>query len=209
MVARELQKCTAAGLRKLMLDPAGWLAGSRNRCPAAGDEPCLKGGCSADRSFLAQTEKIELWETALTIEHSGDQAAVPRLVSALNDRNPERRHAAARALGWIWPVGRRAARALVGTLLDKSQPQPVREEAAESLAYSHYKGAIDPLIAVLSEPDVRIRFWAVFAVGGQRDPVDPRVIRALEGMLADEEVAPGNWWSVGREALAMLASVRE
>lgn len=71
-----------------------------------------------------------------------------------------------------------------------------------------------PLISVLEEPDVRIRFWAVFAIGGlgqwqtgkpnPRASVEPRVIAALEKMLADEEVAPGNWWSVGREALAML-----
>ncbi len=165
--------------------------------------------------FFTQTDKIELWETALTIEHVSDPAAVPRLVAALSDANPHRRHAAVRALGWIWPIGRQAAKALVQALLDTSQPQPVREEAAESLAYSHYAQAIPPLISVLGEPDVRIRFWAVFALGGigqwqTYGPVgraDPRVIGALEGMLADEEVPPGNWWSVGREALAMLGKL--
>jgi hypothetical protein len=64
---------------------------------------------------------------------------------------------------------------------------------------------------VLEEPDVRIRFWAVFALGkiGQSQSftsrgADPQVVEALEGMLSDQEVPPGNWWSVGREALAML-----
>ena len=86
---------------------------------------------------------------------------------------------------------------------------PVREEAAESLAYSNYKQAIPPLISVLAESDVRIRFWAVFALGSigrwrERSAADSRVIEALERMLPDQEVPPGNWWSVGREALAML-----
>jgi hypothetical protein len=119
----------------------------------------------------------------------------------------------------FWPVSKRAARALVRVVLDKSQPQPVREEAAESLAYSRYEKAIEPLISVLAESDVRIRFWAVFALGGigqqrtfalegggKNDP-DPRVVRALESMLPDSETPPGNWWPVGREALAMLGSL--
>jgi hypothetical protein len=154
--------------------------------------------------FFAQTEKIDLWETALTIEHFGHPSGIPWLVHALYDANPHRRHAAARALGWIQPVRTQAAKALVGALLDKSQPQPVREEVAESLAYSHYRPAIPPLISVLDEPDVRIRFWAVFALGGIG--ADGQAIDALERMLSDEEVPPGNWWSVGREALAMLGS---
>jgi HEAT repeat protein len=85
-------------------------------------------------------------------------------------------------------------------LSDQSQPQPVREEAAESLAYSHYRPAIPVLIAVLDEGDVRMRFWAVFALGniGQFTG-DARVAPALERMLADDEAPPGNWWPVGRE----------
>jgi HEAT repeat protein len=161
--------------------------------------------------FFAQSDKIELWETALMIEHGGDHSAVPRLVDALYDANPDRRHAAARALGWIWPPSKRAAKALIRALLDKSQPQPVREEAAESLAYSHCAQAIPPLISVLGEPDVMIRFWAVFALGGiaqwrinKGGGADSRVIEALESRLSDQEVPPGNWWTVGREALASL-----
>jgi HEAT repeat protein len=160
--------------------------------------------------FFSQTDKIDLWETALTIERLGDRAAVRPLVDALYDTNPSRRHGAARALGWIPAAGGRAAKALTRALSDPSQPQPVREEAAESLAYLRYAQAIPALISVLDEADVRMRFWAVFGLGGiaqwKRDGggADPRVVAALERMLSDEEVAPGNWWSVGREALAML-----
>jgi HEAT repeat protein len=166
--------------------------------------------------FFAQSGKDELWQTALTVERAGGRAAVRRLVDALNDSNPHRRCAAARALGWIPHAGKRAAKALILALLDKSQPQPVREQVAESLAYSNYSEAIPPLISVLSEPDPGVRFWAVFALGtlgrwrkwapgaGGRWP--GRVIDALEPLLSDEESPSGNWWAVGKEALAMLGS---
>jgi hypothetical protein len=35
---------------------------------------------------------------------------------------------------------------------------------------------------------------------------DVRAVRALESVLDDGETPPGNWWPVGKEALAMLAS---
>jgi HEAT repeat protein len=193
----------------MILDPnAGWLTrATAAKLLAVADRRSTTAALL--NLFFTQSEKIELWETALTIEHYGDPAAVPPLVDALYDANPHRRHAAARALGWIQPVRKRAAKALVQALLDKSQPQPVREEAAESLAYSGYEKAIDPLISVLTEPDVRIRFWAVFALGSigqwrsEKDGPDRRVVQALERMLPDPE-APPSWWSVGKEALAML-----
>jgi HEAT repeat protein len=77
------------------------------------------------------------------------------------------------------------------------------------LAYLHSKASIPPLISVLSDPDVRIRFWAVFALGSIRNRrtwrhTDRSVVAALESVLSDDAIPPGNWWSVGREALAML-----
>lgn len=204
-----------SALRRVILDPAaGWyLRGFAARVLALADARGVIR--SLLDLFFVQTDKLELWETALTIEHFGDRAAVRSLAEALYDSNPHRRHAAARALGWIPKAGRRAAKALVAALADKSQPQPVREEASESLAYLGYAGAIPVLISVLDEPDVRLRFWAVFALGGigqrqiygPRGIADPRIVEALEKMLSDAEVAPGNWWSVGREALAMLGHV--
>lgn len=161
------------------------------------------------KQFFEQTEKVELWKTALSLEHLGDRCAIQPLIEALHDPNPHRRHAAARALGWIPKAGNRAADALIAALTDPSQPQPVREEAAESLAYLHSQRSIAALISVLSDPDERIRFWAVFALGTICDRrtgrhTDRRVVPALESMLNDHAIPPGNWWSVGREALAML-----
>jgi hypothetical protein len=203
--------------RQVMLDiGAGWLTrGTAARVLAIADP--AGAVVSLLDLFYSQTEKIELWETALTIENLGDHAAIRLLVRALDDANPHRRHAAARALGWIPGAGRKAARALARVLGDRSQPQAVREEAAESLAYLNDALPVPALITVLEEPDVRIRFWAVFALGGigqwqshqpRRGP-DHRIVEALERMLSDEAVPSGNWWAIGKEALAMLAALNQ
>jgi hypothetical protein len=157
--------------------------------------------------FFEQTEKGDLYGTDLTLEELGDRGAVSPLIRALlEDGNPHTRHAAARALGWIRRPGRAAAIALARCLLDDAQPQPAREEAAESLAYVGGRDTIEPLISTLHDHDVRIRFWAVFGLGSSCR-ADPRAVRALESMLDDDEVPSGNWWSVGKEALAMLGSM--
>ena len=158
--------------------------------------------------FFEQAEKDELYTTALAIEELNDRRAVGPLIRALlDDDNPHRRHAAARALGWMSRPGRAAALALGACLADPRQPHAAREEAAESLAYVGIRETIAPLIAALGEADVRLRVWAVFGLGG-RDWRDERVVRALESVLDDVEAPPGNWWPVGKEALAMLAKQR-
>jgi HEAT repeat protein len=160
--------------------------------------------------FFLHEGKVDLWETALTLERLGDVRAVGHLIPALNDPNHDRHHAAARALGWISAKpGNRVVDALIKALTDVSQPLAVREEAAESLAYLGSSRAIPALISVLADSDSRIRFWAVFALGkiGNRRTfrhADRSVVPALESMLSDQAAPPGNWWSVAREALAML-----
>lgn len=154
--------------------------------------------------FFALEEKDDLYVTALRLENLNDKRAVRPLIRALlEDLNPHRRHAAARALGWIRKPGRAAALALARCLADPTQPQAAREEAAESLAYVGSWETVDALISVLGDTDVRLRFWAVWGTGGCVK--DPRAFRALESMLDDLEVTPGGWWSVGKEALGMLA----
>lgn len=158
--------------------------------------------------FLRQEGKDDLYMTALALEELNDARAVPALIRALlEDSNPHRRHAAARALGWISRPGREAARALAVCLADPGQPQAAREEAAESLAYVGNAETVEALIGALSDPDVRIRFWAVFGLGGSCRG-EARAVRALEGVLGDGETPPGYWWPVGREALAMLGGLR-
>jgi HEAT repeat protein len=152
------------------------------------------------RQFFSREAKEGLWWTALTLETLGSPRAVGPLIAALSDANPDRRRAAARALGWIPRPGKRAVDALIVVLTDTLQPAAVREEAAESLAYLHSSRAIPPLISVLADPGAGVRFWSAFALGSL---ADPRAIPALESMLPDDAAPPG-WWSIGREALAML-----
>lgn len=157
--------------------------------------------------FMNQSEKEELYSTALTLEMLNDRRVVPSLIHALlEDSNPHRRHAAARALGWIRPANRATALALANCLTNPAQPQAARQEAAESLAYAGTRETIDALISMLHDRDVSLRFWAVFGLGGCRGGGE-QAIAALESVLDDDEVPPGGWWSVGKEALAMLASL--
>ena len=121
-------------------------------------------------------------------------------MDALYDSNPHRRHAAARALGF-------SREGSGWALLDKSQPRRCGRRR-RNLSHIRTTQAIPPLISVLAESDVRIRsgrFSHSAALGdGERDRRPTGVIEELERMLPDQEVPPGNWWSVGREALAML-----
>jgi len=159
------------------------------------------------RLFFEQSERDDLYAKALTLEGLDDRRTVQPLIKALlEDHNPHRRHAAARVLGWINSPGRTAALALARCLADPLQPQAAREEAAESLAYVGGRDTIDPLISVLHDSDVRIRFWAVFGLGSSCLG-DARAVQALESMLDDDQIPPGDWWSVGKEAFAMLGSM--
>lgn len=162
--------------------------------------------------LASEDGKDELWDTALALEGLADVQAVTPLIAMLASPSAHRRRAVARALGWIPTAGHNSAVALSRLLTDSSQPAEVREEAAESLGYLNSVRAIAPLISVLHDADVRVRFWAVFALGSICDrrsgkQLDRSVVPALEGMLQDLSVPPGNWWSVAREALAMLGKL--
>jgi hypothetical protein len=155
----------AGALRAIMLDRARF----HQECAASGKLLAVAGGGEAVRAlmglFFEQTEKDDLYATALTIESLNDRHAVPRLIgSLLHDDNPHRRHAATRALGWIRQPGRAATLALAHSLVDAAQPQPAREEAAESLAYVGTRETIESLISVLRDPDVSSD-WAAVAAG--------------------------------------------
>ena len=193
-----------------MLDPAaGWYVRSAaGRILAIANDG--KAASALVNQFFQQEERADLWETALTIENLDDATVLLPLIRALEDANLQRRHAAARALGWNRMSGSREARALVRILTDAAQPQFIRAEAAESLAYLYYVPSIPALISALSDPDADIRFWSVFALGSIGHGVheaDRHVVSALEARLADDAVPSGNWWSIAREALAMLGGM--
>ncbi|MBN9660085.1 MAG: HEAT repeat domain-containing protein [Acidobacteria bacterium] len=159
----------------------------------------------------SQREDGELFETALALEATQDTRVIRPLIAALQDHEPGRQLAAARALGWVDPKGNaRVARVLSKVLADSSRKPAVRAEAAHSLAYQHSNRAMPALLAALSDPDDFIRFWAVLSLGfiknrRSRRQGDPRVVPALESMLNDQAEPEGVWTSVGREALWQLA----
>src|SRR5258708_962672 len=135
----ERYECEGLGithaLRTIVTDPgAGWI----DRSDAAGVLAIAEDGAVAERllqQFFSQEGKDELWETALTLERLDDVRSVGPLIQALSDQNHDRRHAAARALGWIRNSGSRAVNALINALTGGSQPPPVRAQAAEAPAY--------------------------------------------------------------------------
>ncbi|MCX6613697.1 MAG: HEAT repeat domain-containing protein [Acidobacteria bacterium] len=157
------------------------------------------------QEFFSLEEKTDLYTAALALEESEDIAAVGPLIRALHDKNPHRRHAAARALGWIRQAKRRAGRALTAMLADHTQPQAAREEAAESLAYLDYAPSVPVLAKVVTESDPRMRFWACFGLGSIRVERCQKEIEAtLLSLLNDEGEMP-TFYSVRLEALMLLA----
>ena len=92
---------------------------------------------------------------------------------------------------------------LIRVMTDSTEDTLIRGRAAESLQARAVPRATRALIHALRDPAVEVRFWAVFALGSH--PAR-KAVAALEPMLADDAVLPG-WWSVSREAEAMLDSL--
>lgn len=101
------------------------------------------------------------------------------------------------------------AMTLIGLIEDESQSLDIRDSAIESLGDctqpSCREAVLQCLLRQLESPHPRLRFWAVWALGGRLG--DPRAIPYIErlaGDTADEDCM----WSVGREAQALIASHR-
>ncbi|MBI4906760.1 MAG: HEAT repeat domain-containing protein [Acidobacteria bacterium] len=155
--------------------------------------------------FTQAQDLGELFELARAIEYLRDPRAITPLIAALQSGHPGHAQAAAYALGWLRPTVR-STQALITALADPTQPEMVRQQAAESLAYHDSTRAIPALISELANPAVSIRFFAVFAFGSIarfRPRQWEAVRRALEPLLDDHAVLQG-MWSVSLETLAML-----
>ncbi len=200
-----------AGIRRALLHVASdGGAGPFDRGGAARMLREAGDGAGVDRivaDFLERTERDEVYELALAIETAGGRRPVVPLLGALQGPSVAHRRGAARAFGWIQPhPGDRAVEALCALVNDPREDPGVREEAAESLSYAGSGRAIPALTAALSDTDPRIRFWAVFALGGvgsRLGRADPLVTAALESMVNDEAAVAG-FWTVGQEALGVL-----
>jgi len=165
-----------------------------------------------------------------------DKRAVPALLTAFRDKDPDLRSFAAKSLGELdgkqavqplitalhedenvdvrvaaaYALGllgdNQVVEPLVSTLSDQSQEPRVRGMAAEALSDIRDSRAVTPLIAALTDTSVEVRFWAVFALGALGDP---QALPELERLAAtDETILPG-WWAVSREATEAIQRIQD
>jgi HEAT repeat protein len=128
--------------------------------------------------LLAAGDNSRLRNGAIeALGHGGDRA-IPALLKALRDRDPEKVMFAAGVLG------RSRARDVVPHLvrLIGHEDLNVAQTAIESLAQLRAPSAVDALIGVL-EGDPWLRFAAVRALG---EIGEPRAVRSLAGALPDD-----------------------
>ena len=146
--------------------------------------------------FFRGDDTVELLEIARTLLSFEERATVGPLQRVLKgDPHLNRRRWAAWVLGLISDVEPRAAKALIQALLDPSQSQSVREEAAEALSHCTALRVIPALLSVLADANVSLRFWVVFALGRRRPsqfgyPANPQVVFGLGESAAGHRGAP-------------------
>jgi HEAT repeat protein len=134
----------------------------------------------------------------------GSRRAVRPLIQALRDGSaPDERAWAAYALGLI--RDERACAPLLEAFRNTEEDPKVRGDAAEALAYLFAYEAVPALREALAQSSVPVRFWAMFALG---QLAGPDVIPDLERIAAtDDAIMPG-YWSLRKEALDMIESIR-
>jgi HEAT repeat protein len=101
-------------------------------------------------------------------------------------------------------------RIFIEILNDTDAPLEVRERATEMLHLQPSKETADACANAVNDPNAGIRFWAAYTLGQISHGRELWTVAApaLEKVLNDTEVAPG-WWSVGREAQAMIVGLRD
>jgi HEAT repeat protein len=122
-----------------------------------------------------------------------------------SDPDEERRAATAQFLAH--PKSAAVRRMLIETLENRKETSYVRGRAAEALTMHYSPDAFEACIRCLSDPDPGARFWAVFALGSIarfRPRLHSVAIPALRAMVDDAGEPEPGYWSVGREARAML-----
>ena len=130
---------------------------------------------------------------------------VPILAETLKDLYGFNRRAAAKALASFGPVAESAAPSLLGAMTDRKSRYEsidftdVVPYAAMSLARIGPAGH-RALVEATHHDDVRVRFWAVRAMGEPSGP-DPATVAALRVMLRDPS------WMIQLQAILSLSQV--
>ncbi len=166
----------------------------------------------------------------------GDEKAIPILMSLLQDKNSELRSASARALGElnakesvenlittlakekndevseaiVYALGllgdETAFDILVSILKDKSRSPKIRGFVAEALADLKDQRAVVPLIEVLKDMSVEVRFWATFSLG---ELGDEQALSELQKLVISDTGVLSDWGSIKEEAFAAIHRIKE
>ncbi|MGH2688720.1 MAG: HEAT repeat domain-containing protein, partial [Actinomycetota bacterium] len=148
-------------------------------------------------------------EAASCLGLCGGRAALRPLVSAMTaDRDRRVRSAATWALGFLGDE--RAVPRLVEVLVDPTESGTVRGSAAEAIGHLAAAPALPETVAGLlvaaGDPDVEVRFWAVFALGCV---AGDDVVADLERIARSDRALLEGWWEVGREAKDAVRSIKD
>jgi HEAT repeat protein len=154
---------------------------------------------NAKQLKLLESGSIEdLWEAAKAISAEATELQTQLLRLLAEGERSDVRAAAAYALGMgRFGFGRQA---LEESLEDVEEHSTVRGYAAEALAYLQSSDSLPVLCRHISDPDVAVRYWVIFALGaiGGRD-----VIPLLRS--AAEQAGDARYNGVSLEAEAMNA----
>lgn len=170
------------------------------------------------------------------VSRLGDEKAIPILISLLQHKDFRLRSASAKALGElnakksvkdlitalaneknnevsktiVYALGllgdATAFDILVNILKDKYRSPKIRGFAAEALADLKDRRAVVPLIEVLKDMSVEVRFWATFSLGELGDEQALSELQKL--VLSDTSILP-NWGSIKEEAFTAIHRIQE
>lgn len=161
------------------------------------------------------------YAAAWALGEIADARAIPVLVRALGDTDPETRKFATRSLTKFGPL---ASDALLAALTDPAAP--VRRYAVRALGQMQERRAVEPLLTLAGQVDQEVLLWAfgrlgdmrglpvleraagaadwkvrLAAVQGLGDLADPAAVPALKKALADPEWIVREWAARGLESV--------
>jgi len=191
-------------LRKSERGTAVWLLGRVNRRSGV---PVLLQVLVDDR-----VQSIR-WDAAVSLSLLGGQRAIRGLLALARDHtnDDDIRAAATHALAMSYEES--ALDFFVRTFADSAEHTEVRVQAAEGIAAvlghcdrrtRRWRRAADVLLPLLSDQEVEIRFWAVFAAGSLRVTKARRRLRALTRDRGRASMG----WSVAEEAKDALHCIQ-
>lgn len=170
------------------------------------------------------------------ISRLGDEKAIPILISALKYEDFQLRSASARALGElnvkesvenlistliiekdnevseaiVYALGllgdKSAFDVLVSILKNRSREPKIRGLVAEALADLKDRRAVVPLIEVLNDVSVEVRFWAIFSLG---ELGDEQALPELQKLVSTDTGVLSDWGSIKEEAFAAIHRIKE